>query len=76
MNFIHVYIFFEKLNFHEHGGSLGLLRKLMEYLLGGKRMILPFNQTYLDKRPSEIAQTSRELEQLNITTNGSKLYIF
>ena len=32
-------------------------------------MILSFNQTYLDKGFSETDLTSRELEQLNVTTN-------
>ena len=47
------------------------LKKLMEHLLSGKwgHRILLFNQTYLDKWFSEIDLTSRELEQLSVTTN-------
>ena len=45
--------------------------------MGGKcnHMILPFIETYLDKEFGEIDLTSRELEQLSVTTIWNTLYI-
>ena len=49
LNFTHLYLFFEYLNFHEHGSLQDLLERLTEDWLGGKYKILPQDSSVYSK---------------------------
>ena len=60
-------------------GFTGPVRKVNGALIGWQGepyRNLSFNQTFIGKGSSENDLTSRELEQLSLTKNGSTLFIF